>query len=300
MTTRSNGPLAGFGWLQKSVDIAYRHPKPVFGGAAILMLLSVLPALLVVLMQFHSIHPGTPASPTEIVGIMAGPALLSLLIIPIYAGYLQVIGAAEQDLPARARDVLKPYRNGEAWRIIGYGLAMMLIYYALITGVIVVSSGGDIAAWYMQLMVAQANHLPPPPVPSGFGIMMALLALVGLLMLGFYAISLGQVALGGRSVFGAIGDGAVGALKNVLPLLVLALSVIVAFIVAAIVIAILAAVIILLGKLVGAWLMFLLLIPLYIAFLLLMQVVMFGVMYAIWRSTCGDDMASDAMPSITA
>ena len=300
MTTRSNGPLAGFGWLQKSVGIAYRHPKPVFGGAAILMLLSLLPALFAVLIQFHSIHPGTPAGPAEIAGIMAGPVLLGLLIIPIYAGYLQVIGAAEQGLPARARDVFKPYRNGEAWRIIGYGLVMMLIYYALTAIVIMVSSGGDVATWYMQLMVAQANHLPPPPVPSGFGIMMALFVLVGLLMLGFYAIGLGQIALGGRSVFGAIGDGAVGALKNVLPLLVLMLSVIVAFIVVLIVIAILAIVATLLGKLVGMWLMFLLLIPLYIAFMLCLQVVMFGVMYAIWRSTCGDNMATAATPSIAA
>lgn len=77
----------------------------------------------------------------------------------------------------------------------------------------------------MQVLTAQASHLPPPTaLPDGFGITIALFMLLGLLMTGFYAISLGQVALRQRGVFGAIGDGVFGVLKNLLPLLVFAVS----------------------------------------------------------------------------
>jgi hypothetical protein len=120
---------------------------------------------------------------------------------------------------------------------------------------------------------------------------------LGIFMMGFYSISLGQVALRQRSVFGAIGDGLIGALKNLLPLLVFAVSLVLVWIVAAIAIVIVAALLALIGKLVGAWLVFALIVPLYIAVLLMMFTVMFGVMYHLWRDVCGDDIVADmALP----
>ena len=112
---------------------------------------------------------------------------------------------------------------------------------------------------------------------------------------GYYAISLGQVALNRRSVFGAIGDGAVGALKNVLPLLVFALSSLLVWIVAVIVLVIVVVLFVMLAKFVSPWLTVALAIPAYIALLLMMFSVMFGVTYHLWRDVCGDD-ATAAMP----
>lgn len=299
MTTRSKGPLAGFGWLKRGISVGYRHPKPLLGGAAFLGLACMLPSLIMLSMQFHSLNAGTQLSPAIFGWIMAGSMLLGLLTVPLYAGYLQVVDAAESGLPARARDVFKPYRQGGAWRLIGYGLAMIVVYLAMF-GIIIAATGGGIASWYMQALTAQASHLPPPALPHGFGTAMALSMVLGLFMMGFYAISLGQVALRHRSVFGAIGDGIVGALKNLLPLIVFAVSALLAWVAFAVVFAIVALLFALLGKLVGAWLVLLLSIPLYIAMLLMMFAVMFGVMYALWRDVCGDDIVAGMAPAIAA
>jgi len=288
MATRSNGPAAGFGWLTNGFSAGFRHPKPLLGGAALLIVACLLPTLITLPMQFGAIGSGMAQSPTVIVSMMVISMLISLLIIPLYAGYLQVIDATERGLPARALDILNPYRRGEAWRLIAFGLTNILLYIIVIATVIAVAGSG-IASWYMQLMTAQAAHQPPPGLPPGFGTAMALFMVFGLFMTGYYAISLGQVALGKRSVFGAIGDGLVGALKNLLPLLVFAVSLVLAWVVIIIAFAIVALLLTLIGKLVGAWLTLVLMIPLYLAMMLAMFAVMFGVMYHLWRDVCGDD-----------
>ncbi|MGY3039164.1 hypothetical protein ACVWWQ_000751 [Rhodanobacter sp. TND4EL1] len=299
MTTRSRGPLAGFGWLKRGISVAFRHPKSLFGGSAILALACFLPSLISLPLQLNALRTGTPLSPATSIWIMAISMLFGLLLIPLYAGYLQMIDAAERELPSRARDIFKPYRQGEALRLIGFGLAVLVIYVALI-GIIILATGSGIASWYMQALAAQANHQPPPGLPSGFGVVMALCMVFGLFMMGFYAISFGQVALGRRSVPGAIGDGVKGALKNLLPLIVFAVSLILVWIAVAIGFAIVAIALSLLGKLIGAWVVLVLLVPLYIALLLVMFAVMFGVMYYLWRDVCDDDTVPGMAPAIAA
>jgi hypothetical protein len=300
MTTRSKSPLAGFGWLTRGISVAYRHPKPLFGGAALLLLACLLPSLVTLPMQFHSLQAGVQPNPATFAWIMAGSVLLGLLIVPLYAGYVQVIDAAERGLPVRARDIFRPYRQGEVLRLIGYALVILAIYIAMMA-IIITASGGSIASWYMQVLVAQANHQPPPTaLPGGFGIAIALATVFGLFMMGVYAISLCQVALRQRSVFAAIGDGMAGALKNLLPLLVFAVSLVVAWILVAIAVVLVALLLALLGKLVGAWLVFTLMVPLYILMMLTMFTMIFGVMYFLWRDVCGDDPTPGVAPSLAA
>jgi hypothetical protein len=298
VTTQSKGPWAGFGWLQRGISVGYRHPKPIFGGAVILLLIVMVPSLIMLPFQFHFLGAATP-SPAVFASIMAASMLIGLLIVPLYAGYLQVIDAAERGLPASATGIFNPYRQGDALRLIGYGLALVVIYLALV-GIIILAAGRGIVGWYMQVLAAQANHLPPPGLPQGFGIAMALLTVMGLFMMGFYSVSLGQVALRGRGVFNALGDGFLGALKNLLPLLVLAASLVIAWIVVAIATTIVILVLALLGKLVGVWLMFVLVIPIYIALVLVIFTVMFGVMYYLWRDVCEGDTTSGAAQTIAA
>lgn len=300
MTTRSRGPLAGFRWLTQGISAGYRHPKPLLGGAAIVLLACLLPSLLVLPMQLQAAHAGTPPSPAMFVGLTALSMVLSLLILPLYAGYLQVVDTAERGLPTRAVDIFKPYRQGEALRLIGYGLAMLAIYVVLFGAVLAVN-GHNLVNWYAQALAAQASHQPPPTgLPSGFGTTFALFMLVGLFMTGFYAISLGQIALRGRNVFGAIGDGMLGALKNLLPLLVFALSCALAWIVLTIALAILVILLTLLAKLISTWLVFVVVVPLYVALFLAMFTVMFGVMYHLWRDVCDDGAATGMASAIAA
>ena len=300
MTTRSNGPAAGFRWLKKGFSVGFRHPKPLLGGAAFLVVACLLPALITVPMQFYAATAGTPPNAATFVGIMAVSMLISLLLVPLQAGYLQLVDAAERGLPARALDIFNPYRQGEALRLIGYGLAVMAVYVAIIGLIFVVTTGGGTADWYIQALTAQANHQPPPGLPNGFGIAIPLFMVLWLLIVGFLAIGLGQVALGRRHVFGAIGDGLIGAVKNVLPLLVFGVTAILAGIGLVIAFAIVAILITLLGKLVGAWLVVVLLAPLYIALFMGMFMVMFGTMYYLWRDVCGDDLVPDIAHAITA
>ena len=289
MTTRSKSPAAGFDWLKNGFNVARRHPKPLLGGAALLVLACLLPSLITMPLQYHAMSAGAAPSPATFIGTMVFSALFGLLLVPLYAGYLQLVDAAERGLPAGATDIFKPYRSGEALRLIGYGLAMVVIYVVLF-GLLFATTGGSVFSWYMQAIAAQTNHLPPPGLPQGFGIVIALSMLIGLLMMGFYSISLGQVALRKRPVLGAIGDGLVGALKNALPLLVFALTAVIAWFVVAIALAIVVLVLALIGKLVGAWLALVLVIPLYIAVVLMAFTVMFGAMYHLWRDVCGDDI----------
>lgn len=299
MSIRSKGPGAGFGWLTRGIGSGFRRPKPLFGAAALLLIACLLPMLVTLPMRLHAMHLGTPPSVVSIVVTTVGSALFGLLIVPLYAGYLQVIDAAERGLPARARDIFTPYRRGEALSLIGYGL-VLVVAYVVMAGVVILVTGGGIAGWYMQMLSAQTLHQAPPSLPHGFWTAMALFAVLGLFMTAFYAISLGQVALGQRSVFGAVGDGLVGALKNVLPMLVLALSLTVAWVAAIVVIGIVALVLALLAKAVGAWLMLLFIIPVYIALVLFIYVSMFGVMYHLWRDVCGGDAMAAMPPPLTA
>ncbi|HKT27270.1 hypothetical protein [Dyella sp.] len=298
MATRSRGLSAGFGWLKRGIGVGFRHPKPVFGGAALLMLAVLVSTFITLPMQFFALRSTTQPPANAFGWVMVVSMLLGLLVLPLYAGYLQVIGAAERGLSARAGDVIKPYREGKALRLIGYGIVMVVVYVAMFA-IVIALTGTGVAHWYMQVLTAQANHLPPPTaLPEGFGITLLLIMVLGIFMMGFYSIGLGQVAFHNRNVFGAIGDGAIGALKNLLPLLMLAVGLLLAWIATSICIGIMAALIVLIGKLVGEWLVFVLVIPLYIGLMLAVFTAMFGVMYHLWRDVCGDDMVAGTAAAI--
>lgn len=260
-----------------------------------MLLLAMLPPSLITLpTRIHALHGGTPPSPMFSIGITLVSMVLGMLLMPLYAGYLGVIDAVERDQPGRAVDIFRPYRNASALRLIGFGLAVLLVYVAVVI-VILVAQGGGIFHWYMQLITDQTQALAPPSLPHGFGVFLGLIVVFGLFFTGFYAISLGQVALGGRGVFASIGDGIIGAIKNLLPLGVFVLSLVVAWIAFICALMLVLMVTVLLGKLVGEWLVFVVSIPLCIAMMLAIFVGMFGVMYHLWRDVCGTDDAT-AMP----
>jgi len=299
MTTRSMGPEAGFNWLMNGIRTGFSHPKPLFGGAAFLVVIALLPSMITLPVQFYEMRVGAPPSATVSIVLMLASMLFGLLIIPLYAGFLQMIDAAERGQQARALDIFKPYRTGEALRLIGLGLASLAIYIVG-AAIIILATGRGIVRWYMQTLAMQAAHQLPPALPDGFWAAVALLTVFWLWLTGYYAISLGQVALNKRSVFGAIADGAVGALKNALPLFVFALSAVIATIAVIVVFIIVAMLLALIAKLVSPWLMLVLLVPLYIALLLLMFTTMFGVTYHLWREVCGGGTAVAMPPPLAA
>lgn len=300
MTTRARGPLAGFGWLKNAINLGHGNAKAVFGGAGLVLLLSLLPSAITMPLQL-----GMTPGPAVFGLILAISLIGGLLLVPVLAGLLGVIDAAENGRPAKATDVFGPYRRGEGLRLIGYGLAMMGVYLAA-AAIVIAIAGAGVWRWYLQAMTAQQGGTDPAALqalqalPDGFGTAMALMTVLGLLIAGVYSISLGQVALGGRGVFGAIRDGLVGSFKNLLPLLVLAICGLIAGFVLMLVFGLAVGLLAVVAKLIGDWLMFALLVPIYLGLMLMMFVVMFGVIYHLWRDVCGGDERSAPADALNA
>ncbi|MCM2336553.1 MAG: hypothetical protein NDI66_07210 [Pseudomonas sp.] len=288
MTTRSLGPLAGLHWLRRSIHLGRGNPRAVFGGAALLAGVALVPSI-VQLLLLGAVQPGGEGA----MAVAVAATLMSLLLMPpLIGGYLRVIDATERGLPARPTDVFAPFKQGQgAGRLIGLGMLITALY--LLMAWVVVSIFGDgLLTWYQQM--AQLAQTPPvepadlPAPPDGFGRVLGLVSLLALFLGGVYAIGFGQVALGGRRVGAALGDGIVGTLKNLLPLLLLAIVAMAAMLVIALVLGMVLAVLGVIGGLVHPVLGAMLALPVYLAFLLVLYVVLFGIMYFLWRDVCAD------------
>lgn len=290
MTTRAMSPGAGWSWLKQAINLGRHNPKAIFGAVALLAVVALVPSLVQVALQYGA---GVGAETVlMVVGVMT---LAMIVVYPLLiGGLLRVIHASETGQPTRATAMFDTFRAGNgAGRLVGFGVLLTAIYIAVFMAVIL-SFGQDFLSWYMQAITASmetdgASQMPAvPALPAGFGTVMALGILVGLFFGGVYAIGFGQVALGGRGIGAALRDGVAGTLKNVLPIVVLAVIAIVLFIAFILVVALLAGLLALIGGLVHESLAMLLLVPVYIGMLLVMYVVMFGVMYFMWRDVCGD------------
>lgn len=299
MSTRAMGPGQGWHWLMRATNLGRRNPKAVIGAIALVALVALVPSVLQMLAQ-----PLLGAQPNLLLGFVAVTTLLSLVVFPLLiGGALRVIDAAEHDRETRAAAVFDVFRGAPgAGRLVGFGLLMAALYL-LVFGTIIGVFGKDLPDWYMQMMQVsmdaagkpvQPGDLPEPP--AGLGMVMALGLLFGLFLGGAYAIGFGQVALGGRSVSEAIRDGLAGALKNLLPIVVMAVLVIVALFALMLVVALLGGVLMLVGGLVHPALAVLLVLPVYLGMIMLMYVVMFGVMYHMWRDICADTALPPPLP----
>jgi hypothetical protein len=210
---------------------------------------------------------------------------------------LRVIHAAENGQPTHATAIFDTFREGQArGRLIGFGVLMMVIYLGVFIAVISLF-GQDFMRWYWELitsaqaMQAAGGTAAPPnlaEMPEGLGRIMAIGSLFALFMGGVYAIGFGQVALGGRRVGEAFADGLRGTIKNVLPIVVMAVLAVLGMFVLVFGVALLAVIVTLVAGMLSKALAVALLIPIYFAMILLMYVVMFGAMYFMWRDICAD------------
>ena len=295
MQMKVKGPGAGWHWLVSAVNLGRHNAGALFGAAAMLMGLALLPSVLQVLVA-------ELAGPGNVTAAMAVSAIVMLVFIVVFpllmAGFLRIIHATETGQPTRAMALFDVSRDqGMRGRVIGIGLLLLLVYLVLLALVLGLAGRG-VVAWYVELISLAQGATPGstpalPEMPEGMGRVMALMMLVAMFTGGIYSIGFGQVVLNGRRVGEAFSDALVGTLKNVLPLLVLTVLGLVGMLVAALAIGLAVAFLVVLGSLVSPVLGMLLAVPVYAAFLLAIYVVMFGVMYFIWRDVCGDAAPSD-------
>lgn len=294
MQMRAMGPSAGWHWLMRGIDVGRHDPRALFGAAALLTAVALIPTIVQLLVQNV-----LGMTSTNVMAALVGFSLLySLLVMPpLVGGFLRVIDAVENGRATHATAIFEMFGAGHgAPRMIGLALLLMLLV-TLVMGAVLLTIGGGIGDWYMQLLAAsQSASAGKPPVlptpPDGLGAVVALMMLLGLFLQGVYAIAFGQVALARRPLLAALGDGLLGALKNLLPLLVLLLAAIVLALVIGVVVSLLVLMLGSIGGLVHPALGAILAAPVYLAFILVLYVVMFGVMYHLWRDVASDDASA--------
>lgn len=298
MTTRAVSPGSGWRWFRQAINLGRNNPKAVFGAVALMAVIALIPSVIQLLLQY-----GLGLGPEAVMMVIGVTTLASIVIYPLLiGGLLRVIHASENNQPTHATAIFDTFQAGhDRGRLIGFGLLMTAIYLGVFLLVISLF-GKDFMAWYWQLITAaqaqQAGGAAMSPemmaLPEGFGRVMAIGSLFALFMGGVYAIGFGQVALGGRSVGAALSDGLGGTLKNVLPIVLLAVLAVIAMFALALVVGIIGGILMLVGSLIHKALGLLLVMPIYLGMLLVVYVVMFGVMYFMWRDICGEAPAADA------
>jgi len=289
MTTRTMGPAAGWRWLVNAVNLGSGNPRAVLGGAVLLMLVALVPTVVQLLVQ----NGLGVTSAAAMIALMVFSLAYSLLVMgPLSAGYLRLLQASETGVPTRAKAIFEIFNDRRAMaRVIGLLLALFAIVLVLLAAVMAVI-GVDFFMQFAAAMEALENQEPGaapvlPPMPSGLGTVLALAFIIGMFLNGAYAIAMGQVALRGRGVGQALGDGLLGALRNLLPLLVLSIVGTVLGFVVLLLMGLVIGVLMVVGGLVHPALGMVLAAPVYLAMMVALYVVMFGIMYFIWRDVCG-------------
>ncbi len=297
MGTRAVEVGAGIGWLKRALDLGRSNPRAIFGGAA-LLLATMFAGAIGLSLVLVLVAAALDADPTAslAVSLIVGLGIVALMAA-MMVGYLRLIHAVEQGRPASAADVLGGFTDMAAsGRAIGFMLLLTIAQYVLIIGLVSVFAS-DFGSWYVDSLKASMSGQPPQPMtalPQGFGTAFVLMMAVGVFSYAVQAVGLGQIANAGVGIRGAFADGVAGAARNLLPFLVFLLLMVLACIVLVMGVALLMTIVGLLAKVVGMWLLVLVGIPLYLAFLLAMMVVMFGIMYFVWRDICGDGSDADA------
>ena len=295
MTTRAVEVGAGIGWLRRAFDLGRANPQAIFGGAALLLVTLFVGAIgLSLLLVLASSALNADPTASMVVSSIVGLGIVALMAA-MMVGYLRLIHAVEEGRPASAADVWTGFTDMAAsGRAIGFMLLLTIAQYVLII-VLVSVFAHDFGVWYIDNLKTSMSGQPAVPMtslPKGFGTAFVLMAIVGLFSYAVQAIGLGQIANGSAGIRGAFSDGVAGAMKNMLPFGVFLLLLLVVGIVLMLVIVLVAAIFAALAKIIGVWPLLLIGIPLYFAAVLATMVVMFGVMYFVWRDICGN--ATDA------
>lgn len=291
MTTRANGPGAGWSWLMQGINTGRHNPKAIFGATAILMVFALLPSVVQM-----ALNASGKLDLTGMIWVIGLGMLLGVVLYPLLlGGLLRIIDAGEHGQPARAMTLFEPFRAGQGGaRLIAFSVILMLVYLAVLA-VLLLTIGRGTLDWYLQLVslgIQGSAAKTMPTLPDGFGPTFGLLMLFGVFYTGVYSIGLGQVALRNRGPLQALREGVAGTLKNVLPLLVLAVSLMLALLVFCIAFGLVVGLVMVLASLVSPTLALVLLVPVYLAMMLVLYVVMVGLMYAVWQGACTDGKAS--------
>lgn len=293
--------MAGIGWLKEAVLLGWRNPKAIFGGAALflLALLAVMALMLGVQMLVHASLDATSftAIVLSLLPTLAMVAFLAVLMV----GYLRLVDGVSGGAAIGAAGVFATLRDARgSGRAIGLMLVLMLLQYALVIGLMALMAPGFVSTYMAMLQMGSLGAIQQQEAASAMAadvwVMAAVLLPVTLFFYAVQAVGFGQVALRQGGVFAALIDGAAGAARNLLPLLVLVLVAGAGMVVLGLLFALLVAMFAFVAQMVGTWLqiaLVVLAVPLYLGFMVALYGVSLTVMYLMWRDICGGRPASE-------
>lgn len=243
MEMYGSSPAAGWSWLKSGFSVADKDASSVLGASALLLLCAVLIAVA---------QRAVGLNATSGLALRVVAALASGLVLPILmGGFMRLIDANRRGRPVSAWMVFQPFQSGpDALRLALFGLCMTLVYLAFLL-LVMSTVGHSVLLWSQQVAAMKAHGASlrdMPPLPHAFGPTMFLFTLFYIFYGGAMAIGIGQVALQNETPLAAIRDGAIGVVKNVLPLFVLAIC---GFVTAVVLTVILAIVLLIAGMLAG-------------------------------------------------
>lgn len=268
-----------------AINLGSRNAGAIFGGAALMLMAGLVPSIL------QAIGHGFSSSPilAWVIPMMAVGYWL-FVMMPLGAGFYQLIHATETGRPTRAMSIFEVFRDTPmVLRMAGLGLSVILLVF-IIGLVMRLLLGQDfvagLAGWIQALGTIDQQNPVLPPAPEKLGVFVAMSLLFGMFFGGVYMLAFGQAALGDGKLSGALKDGLIGAFKNVLPLLLVSLLCLVMGAVGLVVFVLVVGLLVVVGSLVNAGFGPLIMLPVYFGWTMLVYVIAYGVGYFMWRDVC--------------
>ncbi len=304
MTARTVSMGTPFRWLMKAVDVGRRNPRALFGGFAILMLVSLVPS--VVQMVLQAMLADSPALMWSLYALVV---LASMVAMPPLTGAaIRLLHACETGQPASALDVFNGYRDGAfALRMVLTTL-LLLLFSVLVMAVLYALLP---AKEFIIEAFSRSMATPPGGQPdmTGLDFDPASLPWLFLWMVGAMAalftamhvqlLATTHAALSGQGPVDALLSGLQGTLKNVLPLTGFTVAMLVIGFVAALVLALVLGLLAVVLTLASPVLAGVVLVPAYLVTVLIVMVVLYGFYYHAWREIFGET-AADPLDAIAA
>lgn len=304
MTARTVSIGAPFRWLMKAIDVGRRNPRALFGGFAIVVLVSLVPT--VVQMVLQALLADSPTLMWSLYGLVM---LASVLAMPPLTGAaIRLLHACESGQPAAALDVFNGYRDGAfALRMVLTSLLLFAFYLVLMGLLFALMPAKEAMVEFFTIAMAT----PPGGQPdmSGLDFDPSSLPWLFLWMVGAMAaiftamhvqlLATTHAALSGQGPLHALLSGITGTLRNVVPLTAFTLSMLVIGFVAVFLLVLVLGLLAVVLAMVSPVLAGVVLLPVYLASILVLVIVLYGFYYHAWREVFGET-AADPMDAIAA
>ncbi|CAN5275680.1 hypothetical protein BH11PSE14_BH11PSE14_07140 [soil metagenome] len=211
----ATGPGAPFRWLADAFALCARGWPQVLGGSGFLVAVALAPSALQLLLQ--AVLPGL-SSWTQMLTTILGLVLMP----PALGGFLRLLQSLDHGRPASAAQVTSLYSDAPvAQRLILCNL-LFAVVTVLAMVVLVYSIGGQPLLDYVRTLSAIKPGATPadlPVLPDGTLVLVGLLLLVALFVTTAQQLAAAQIALGGRTILRACGDGTRATVSNAFALL---------------------------------------------------------------------------------